>query len=292
MIRAGPAIERGRRAKAASEGSANPRTAAHGFRYPHHEMQSDMTLQQSFLDESREFSAEENRKQTARAGQEHLLECIPLRERPAYRVSYRAEDCSVLELLAALLGGKDQLEVAGALLSRFESLRGLSRASIHELTSVYGVGMARAAGIKAALELAKRSAQPWQDRAPAIQSPEDAAAVLMPLMQHLEQEHLYILVLDTRNRLIGEPVLIYRGSLNSSLVRVGELFRPAIQSSAASILAAHCHPSGDPAPSPEDVAITRAIVQAGRLLDIQCLDHLIIGRGRYVSLKSRGLGFD
>jgi len=197
----------------------------------------------------------------------------------------------VLELLAALIGGKDQLEVAASILSRFGSLQALTRASVHELTSVCGVGPARGACIKAAIELGQRSMSSWEEGSPAIQSPEDAAALLIPLMQDLEQEHLYVLILDTRNRVIGEPVLIYRGSLNSSLVRVAELFRAAIQANAASILAAHCHPSGDPTPSPEDVAITRAIVQAGQLLDITCLDHLIIGRGRFVSLKSRGLGF-
>jgi DNA repair protein RadC len=111
-------------------------------------------------------------------------------------------------------------------------------------------------------------------------------------MQDLEQEHLFVLNLDTRNRLIGEPFEVYHGSLNTSLVRVGELFRPAIRANAASILVAHNHPSGSVEPSPEDVAITKAFVQAGKLLDLCLLDHLIIGRGRFVSLKSRGLGFE
>jgi len=194
--------------------------------------------------------------------------------------------------MAALVGGKDQLEVASAVFSRFGSLQALSRASIHELTSVYGIGLARAACIKAALEMGQRSMATWDDDAPAIQSPDDAANLLIPLMQDLEQEHLFVLNLDTRNRVIGEPIEIYHGSLNTSLVRVAELFRPAIQANAASILVAHNHPSNDPTPSPEDVTITRAIVQAGKLLDIICLDHIIIGRGRFVSLKSRDLGFN
>jgi len=126
---------------------------------------------------------------------------------------------------------------------------------------------------------------------PVLGSPADAAAILLPRLQHLEQEHLFILILDTRNRLIGEPVEIYHGSLNETLVRIGELLRPAIRANGASIIVAHNHPSGDPSPSPEDVAITRALVQAGQLVDIALLDHLIIGRGTFVSLKSKGLGF-
>jgi len=250
-----------------------------------------MTLQRSFLDEVRGSTAKTNRWNLARQNGGPLLQSIPLRERPVYRVSYQTKDCSVFELLAALVGGKDQMEVAAALLSRFESLQSLSRATIHELTSVYGIGRARAACVKAALELGQRRTVSQEDHAPTIQSPEDAAALLVPLMQDLEQEYLYVLILDTRNRVIGEPLEIYHGSLNTSLVRVAEIFRPAIQANAAAILAAHNHPSGDPTPSPEDVGITRAIVQAGKLLDVVCLDHIIIGRGRFVSLKSRGLGF-
>ena len=251
-----------------------------------------MTIQRSFLDEVRGSAAKTNRWNLTHQDGGPLLQSIPLRERPVYRVSYQAKDCNVLELLAALVGGKDQMEVAVSLLSRFESLQSLSRATIHELTSVYGIGLARAACVKAAMELGQRKMISQEDHAPTIQTPEDAAALLVPLMQDLEQEHLYVLILDTRNRIIGEPLEIYHGSLNSSMVRVAELFRPAIQANAAAILIAHCHPSGDPSPSPEDVAITSAIVQAGKLLDVVCIDHLIIGRGGFVSLKSRGLGFD
>lgn len=251
-----------------------------------------MTLQRSFSDEVSGSSVKKNPWKIPHQDRSHLLQSLPLRERPAYRVSYQSKDCSVLELLAALVGGKDQMEVAAALLNQFESLQRLSRATIHELTSVYGIGLARAACLKAALELGQRRVNAHEDHAPTIQSPEDAAAILIPLMQDLEQEHLYVLILDTRNRVIGEPIEIYHGSLNSSLVRVGEIFRPAIHANAAAILIAHCHPSGDPTPSPEDVAITRAVVQAGKLLDVQCLDHIIVGRGRFVSLKSRGLGFN
>jgi len=106
----------------------------------------------------------------------------------------------------------------------------------------------------------------------------------------LEQEHLRTLLLDTKNRVLAKRE-IYVGSLNTSLIRVGELFRPAIHANCAAIIVVHNHPSGDPTPSPEDVAVTRQIVEAGKLLDIEVLDHLIIGWQRWISLKERGLGF-
>ena len=107
----------------------------------------------------------------------------------------------------------------------------------------------------------------------------------------LDQEYLYVILLDTRNRLIGQPREVYHGSLNTSLIRVGEVFREAIKANAAGMIVVHNHPSGDPSPSPEDVAVTRTLVEAGKLLDIDLLDHLVIGRHRFVSLKERGLGF-
>ncbi len=123
-----------------------------------------------------------------------------------------------------------------------------------------------------------------------IQSPEEAATLIIIEMSCLEREQLRILTLNTRNRLLNMH-LIYQGSLNSSQVRVGELFKPAILENAASIIVAHNHPSGDATPSPDDVAVTRAIVEAGKLLDIDVLDHLVIAGGKFVSLKQRGLGF-
>jgi DNA repair protein RadC len=110
-------------------------------------------------------------------------------------------------------------------------------------------------------------------------------------MSALEQEELRVLLLDTRNRL-QKVVAVYRGSLNMSWIRVGEVFRDAVRLNAAAVIVIHNHPSGDPTPSPEDVAVTRAIVQAGRLLDIEVLDHLVVGRNQFVSLKSKGLGFE
>lgn len=140
-------------------------------------------------------------------------------------------------------------------------------------------------------ELGRRFATVSQDEKPRIQSPQDAANLVLYEMGALEQEHLRVLLLDTRNQVM-QSVDVYKGSLNSSVIRVGEVFRVAVQRNAAAIIVAHNHPSGDPTPSPEDVAVTRAIVQAGKLLDIEVLDHLIVGKNRYVSLKSKGMGFN
>jgi DNA repair protein RadC len=125
---------------------------------------------------------------------------------------------------------------------------------------------------------------------PSINSPADAAELLKPFIGNLDHEELWILVLDRRNRVI-QLVKLYQGSVNSSQVRVGEVFRQAVLEQASGIILAHNHPSGDPTPSPDDVAVTRAIVQAGKLLDIEVLDHIVVSHDRFVSLKERGLGF-
>lgn len=123
-----------------------------------------------------------------------------------------------------------------------------------------------------------------------IRSPKDAAALVQVEMESLPQEELRVLLLTTKNAVI-DIVPIYRGTINSSPVRAAEIFRPAIIANAASIVVVHCHPSGDPTPSPEDIKTTSALVQAGQVLDVEVLDHLIIGKGTYMSLKERGLGF-
>lgn len=123
-----------------------------------------------------------------------------------------------------------------------------------------------------------------------IRSPGDAAALLMVEMSHLDQEELRTLLLDTKSRLLGIST-VYRGSLNSSMVRIGEVYKEALRVNSAAIIVAHNHPSGDPAPSPEDVLVTHQIVEAGRLLDIECLDHLVIGQGKWVSMREQRLGF-
>ena len=159
-----------------------------------------------------------------------------------------------------------------------------------ELAKVKGINQATAIRIKAALNLGLRLSMPGDERT-AINSPADAAALVQAEMSLLEKEHLRTILLDRRNRVL-EIVEVYQGSVNSSQVRVGEVFQAAISRHASALILIHNHPSGDPTPSPDDVAVTRAIVQAGKLLDIDLLDHLVIGQGKWVSLKERGLGFN
>jgi DNA repair protein RadC len=215
---------------------------------------------------------------------------LPLREQPAYRVAHHAAACSLVELLAAVIGGGQQLETAEALLARFGGLTRLNQAHVSEIAAISGIGQSTAVRIKAALALSQRLMDPGADR-PVIQSPSDAAALVQAEMSLLEQEYLRVILLDTRNRLV-DIVEIYHGSLNAAMIRIGEVFKPAVQRMAASLIVVHNHPSGDPAPSHEDVNLTRAMIQAGKLLDISLLDHLVIGSaGRFISLKERGLGF-
>lgn len=216
-------------------------------------------------------------------------------ERPRERLARLGPQAlSTAELMGILLrvgvSGENAVQVGQRLLNTFGGISGLHRADFDEVCNQRGIGQAKAAQIKAALELGHRlSIESPEDRK-AIHSPQDAADLVKYEMSALEQEELWVMLLDTRNRVLRIDT-IYRGSLNSSQVRVGELFKNAIRRAAAAIIVVHNHPSGDPAPSPDDVAVTRAIVQAGILLDIEVLDHLIIGSGQYVSLKERGLGF-
>jgi DNA repair protein RadC len=215
-------------------------------------------------------------------------------ERPRERLArLGSKSLSNAELLAILLRvgvrGENAVQVAQRLLKTFGGITGLHRAAFDEVCAQYGVSTAKAAQIKAALELGNRMKQENIERG-SIHSPDEAAQLILYEMSALDQEELWVMLLDTRNHFLMNET-VYRGSLNSSQVRVGELFKSAVRRNAASIIVAHNHPSGDPTPSPEDIAVTRAIVEAGKLLDIDVLDHLVIGGGNYVSLKERGLGF-
>lgn len=220
---------------------------------------------------------------------------LPSTERPRERLlNQGASALSTAELLAIILrtGVQDEnvVRVSQRLLATFGNLAGLAQANSVELMAAKGLGPAKTAQLKAALELGRRLLVESPEERPQIRSPSDAANLLMSEMSLLEQEHLRVMLLDTKNRVLTTPT-IYVGSLNTSMIRVCELFREAIRVNCASLIVVHNHPSGDPTPSPEDVAVTRQIAEAGRLLDVEVLDHLIIGRQRYVSLKERGLGF-
>jgi DNA repair protein RadC len=217
-------------------------------------------------------------------------------ERPRERLAaLGAEALSNSELVAILLRsgieGLNAVQLAQRVLSEAGDLAGLHRTPYEELCGWRGIGPAKAAQLKAAVELGRRFAAATYKEQPIIQSPDDAANILLYEMGALEQEHLRVLLLDTRNKLIRVSE-VYRGSLNASLIRMGEVFRDAVRYNAAAVIVVHNHPSGDPTPSPEDVRVTKGMVEAGKLLDIEVLDHIVIGKNKFISLKSKGMGFN
>lgn len=217
---------------------------------------------------------------------------VPKEERPRERMlKYGEAQLSNQELLAILLATGTRNESAMGLANRvimhFEGLKYLSEATIEELTAIKGIGNAKGIGILAALELGKRINQ-YKPAAPyIIRSPEDGADYVMEEMRNLNQEHLVALFLNTKNQIIHQQT-IFIGSLNASIVHPREIFREAVKRSAASIICAHNHPSGDPTPSQEDIHVTRRLVEAGNIMGIHLVDHLIIGDNTFISLKEKG----
>lgn len=220
---------------------------------------------------------------------------LPEGERPRERLEhYGAAALSTAELIAIILrvGTRDEnvLRLAQRLLTAYGGLAGLAQASFGELVEIKGMGAAKVTQLKAAFELGRRLLVAAPHERPTVRSPADVANLLLLEMGLLEQEHLRTVLLDSKNHVLKVHT-VYIGSLNTTAVRVGELFREAIRLNCAALIVAHNHPSGDPTPSPEDIQVTRQIVEAGKLLNIDVLDHLIIGQARWVSLKERGLGF-
>lgn len=226
----------------------------------------------------------------------HTIHAMAASERPRERLQQLgAGVVSDVELLAILLrtgyAGANVVQLSQQLLQEFGRLGGLARTPFEELKRVKGVGAAKATELAAAFELGRRAMiANLPDQQP-IKSPDDAFRIIAD-MSCLEQEEMRVLLLNQKNHHLGTRTM-YQGSLHTTVVRVGELFRDAVRVQAAAVIVAHNHPSGDPTPSPEDAALTREIVKAGNLLDIEVLDHLVIGAaGKFISLKDRGLGFD
>lgn len=220
----------------------------------------------------------------------------PASEQPREKMAQLgAEHLSDAELLAILLRvgvqGQDVLSLSQHLLRAFGGVTGIARTPLSALAQVKGIGQAKAVTILAALELGRRRLLNEELEQLQVRSPQDVASLLQVRMSTLEQEQLCVVLLNTKNHVMGIRD-VYRGSLNTSLIRVAEVFRDAVKENCASIIVAHNHPSGDPTPSPEDVRVTRDLVAAGKLLDIEVLDHLVIGRNRHVSLRQKKLGFD
>lgn len=226
---------------------------------------------------------------------EYLLDSVDKNDLPRERLHrVGAAALKTEELIAIILrtgtSGEHVLHLAERLLRECGGLAGLARLPYSELTSIRGFGVAKATELQAVFELGRRLQVASPEDRPTIKSPADAANLLSE-MSVLEQETMRTILLDTKNRVLAMPT-VYRGSLHTTVVRVTELFREAVRQNCAGLIIAHNHPSGDPTPSPEDIAVTAEIVKAGKILDIDVLDHLVIGAGqKFVSLKERGLGF-
>src|SRR5437764_11722810 len=214
---------------------------------------------------------------------------LPSHERPRERLEhFGPQALSLAELLAIILRtgtlGDNALELANKLLSKYGGLPGLVRADFRELCAEHGMGEARSAEVKAALEIGRRLALVQVDTRYKIGTPADAANLVMLEMAYLDSEQMRILLLDAKSQLI-EKASLYQGTANSSVLRAAEVFRPAIIRNCPGIILCHNHPGGDPTPSLEDVKVTKQLVEAGRVLDIELVDHIIIGQQRFVSLK-------
>ena len=226
----------------------------------------------------------------------HRLRELPPSERPRERLRLRGTaGLTSAELIALLWGsgarGASAVELATDALARFEGLSGLARATGLELEALPGVGEAKAAQVQAAFELGRRLLADWPSGRWSIRSPRDVADRLVLQMGRLEREELRVVILNTKNTVL-RVTTAYQGNVSASLVRVGELFRDAVRLDAAGVILVHNHPSGDPTPSPDDLHLTAEALAAGRLLDIDVLDHLVVGHDAWVSLRDRGVSFD
>lgn len=222
-----------------------------------------------------------------------MIREMPAEMRPRERMlQYGPEALSEVELIALLLrsgtASVSALELATLLLAQFRGVRGLMQAGVHELQTVKGIGPAKAAEIKAALELGRRVAISPAARRPVIRSPEDATSLVMEDYRHLDREHFGVLLLNTKHHVLGEE-RVSVGTLNSSNVHPREVFKSAVRRSAAALILVHNHPSGDPTPSRQDIELTQRLVEAGTLMGIKILDHLIIGDNKYISFRAEGL---
>ena len=221
---------------------------------------------------------------------------LPAAERPRERLALRGPSgLSAAELIALVWGtgsgGRSALDLAEEALARHASVGALARASDAELAGIPGVGSAKAARLAAAFELGRRSTADWPVGDWAIRSPRDVADRLLVEMGRLEREELRVLSLNAKN-VVQRVSHVYMGNVSASLVRVGELFRDAVRLDASGVVLVHNHPSGDPTPSPDDLHLTAEAIAAGRLLDVDVLDHVVIGHDAWVSLRDRGVTFD
>ncbi len=221
-----------------------------------------------------------------------MIRDIPKEDRPRERfMQYGPAHLSHQELLAIILGSGSRQESVTELAKRifvhFEGIDLLKGATLEELTAIKGIGTAKAVQLLAAIEFGRRIQQMKPSERYVIRSPEDGAEYIMEEMRELKQEHFVCLFLNTKNQVIQRQT-IFIGSLNASIVHPREVFKEAVKRSAASIICAHNHPSGDPTPSQEDIQVTRRLNECGKMIGIELLDHLVIGDRKFISLKEKG----
>ena len=246
-------------------------------------------------DASGTVSHREPRMEDARPRYATMIRDLPQGERPRERLrEHGPGHLSNPELVAILLrtgtSGESVLNLATRLVATFKGLGGMARASYTELCALSGISEAKACQLLAALELGRRvvSLHPG-DRA-VINSPRDVFNLLGAEMSLFEQEHLRVLLLNAKNEVVAIEE-IYRGNVSSAVLRVAEVLRPAVRENCPGVILVHNHPSGDPTPSPEDILVTRQIRTGAEMIDIELLDHVVLGTRGFVSLKDKGLGF-
>lgn len=218
---------------------------------------------------------------------------LPEEERPREKlIKYGAESLTNAELLALIIriGNRERtaVELAQDILNHYGGIKGLNYSGISELISIKGVGKAKAVQIMAVLELSKRLATLNGEVKEVIKTPEDVANLVMPELRFFTQEVFKLVLLDIKNQVLALPV-ISKGGLSSSIVHPREVFKEAIKKSAAAVILVHNHPSGIPEPSKDDIKITRRLIDAGNIIGIDVLDHIIIGDGIYLSMKEKGI---
>ncbi len=224
-----------------------------------------------------------------------MIRDMPADMRPRERlIGLGAGALSTTELIAILLRagvrGENVITMSGKLLARVGGLSGLPDASIGDMCELHGISEAKACQVVAAVELGKRAASMNPEHRPSIGSPDDVNNIVGPEMSQLTQERLRVLLLNTKNRVMSIRD-VYQGTVNSASIRVAEILRPAVRENCPSIIVVHNHPSGDPTPSPEDILVTRRLSQSAEMMDIELLDHIVIGQQSFVSMKQRNLGF-
>jgi len=226
-------------------------------------------------------------------GSSFTIHDLPRQERPRERLQkFGPEALSAQELLALIIGRgipkKSVMNIAQELLAKFGNVKAIGQATIEELSQIKGIGLAKAAQIKASFELGRREELEPELKNFDIKDPESVVKAIRASIKDKAKEHFKLILLNPRNKIIGISTISI-GTLNASLVHPREVFKDAIMHTAASVVLAHNHPSGDPEPSEDDITITKRLIEAGKILGVEVIDHIIVGKNGFFSFKEKGL---